>query len=143
MLVGRMPHTTTELKDCVSVEEYAHMCKLSKIAKLVLLAGSTFQLLQATSIMTLFATAYKELMTCNTLSQEVEYLKARYRLIELKVAGYERELSDLSQCMDPMYPFLDEMELRGAHAALADWVVELEGLLEEENKDFHEEELTH
>lgn len=45
--------------------------------------------------------------------------------------------------MDPMYPFLDEMELRGAHAALADWVVELEGLLEEENKDFHEAELTH
>lgn len=44
--------------------------------------------------------------------------------------------------MGQMYHFLDEMGLHGAPAALADWVAELGGLLEEENNGFHEVELT-
>lgn len=45
LLVGRMPHTTPKIKDHVSAEEYAHMCKLSKMGKLIMMGKLTFQLL--------------------------------------------------------------------------------------------------
>lgn len=91
VLACRMPHTTSKIKDCVFVEDHAHVCKLSKIGKYSLWAESSFQLLLAASLMTLFAANHWELMVSDAPSQKVEHLKASCELVESKVAGYELE----------------------------------------------------
>lgn len=91
--------------------------------------------------MTLVAVGHRELLAPNAPSQEVEYLKADYGLVDSKFTCYHGGSSKLNQCLNQMSPFLDEVDLHGFVATLGSRVAEIEALIEEENKGFHEVEL--
>ena len=63
VLDSRISRTTIEIKECVSGEEYALTRKLSKTCNSGFLVESTFQQLQATSIMTLIVVIHREIMS--------------------------------------------------------------------------------
>lgn len=68
-------------------------------------------------------------------------MEAHYGLAESKINGYGRDSSRSRKCLDQIASFLDGMNLHGAHVSLNGQMVELEGLLEEENKESRETKL--
>ncbi|KAL5065757.1 hypothetical protein RYX36_027494 [Vicia faba] len=78
VLADRLSWTMIEMKYYDSVEDYAHVCQLSKIYKFVLLGEPTYKMLQATSFMTQLVVGHEELLILNASSQGVEDSKACY-----------------------------------------------------------------
>lgn len=98
------------------VEDYAHKRKLTKIRKSSLLVESTFQLLQAASLMTQFAASHEELLLPDTSSQEVESSKFHYTIVKAKVDRFKRDYSRLCCHLDQVSHFLEEVNLHGTPA---------------------------
>lgn len=125
---GRLPQTSAKIKECVSTYDYSEVFQLSKSK---LLTKSTYQVFHAVSLLNQLVVDHKELLFPDDSSQGVEDSKARYLLVEAKVASFERDCFGLHDRLDEDSSFLEEVKHCGTSVTLVGRIMELEKLLDE------------
>ncbi|CAL5203413.1 unnamed protein product [Lathyrus oleraceus] len=131
VMVGRLPQTTTEMKECVSTKDYEQVLQPSTIRKSNMLAKSAFRDFRAAYLQNQLAAGHNELLFSVSSSKEVEGLKGRYALAVEKMASFKRECFVLRGHLDKASSFLDEVNQSGSPATLVGHITKLAKLLDE------------
>lgn len=131
VMVGHLPQTTTEMKECVSTKDYEHVLQLSTVGKSNMLAKSAYRDFRVAYLQNQLATGHNELLFSVSSSKEVEGLKAHYALATGKMASFKRECFVLCGRLDKASSFLDEVNQSGSPATLVGHITKLSKLLYE------------